>query len=39
MRSGSDALLPAATLDEDAWEDLLSYIEERQRGSSSKPAS
>ncbi len=30
MTTGSGAILPAATLDEDAWEDLLSYIEERQ---------
>ncbi len=30
MSTGSTAILPAATLDEDAWEDLLSYIEERQ---------
>jgi len=30
MSPGSLAILPAATLDEDAWEDLLSYIEERQ---------
>ena len=30
MSPGSPAILPAATLDEDAWEDLLSYIEERQ---------
>ncbi len=30
MTTGSTALLPAATLDEDAWEDLLSFIEERQ---------
>ncbi len=32
MSTGSTAILPAATLDEDAWEDLLSYIEERQVG-------
>ena len=30
MSTGSTAILPAATLDEDAWEDLLSFIEERQ---------
>ncbi len=30
MSTGSAAILPAATLDEDAWEDLLSFIEERQ---------
>jgi hypothetical protein len=30
MSTGSTAILPIATLDEDAWEDLLSYIEERQ---------
>lgn len=30
MRTDSAALLPAATLDEDAWKDLLSFIEERQ---------
>jgi hypothetical protein len=30
MRTGSAALLPATTLDEDAWEDLLSFIEERR---------
>ncbi len=30
MTTGSAALLPAATLDEDAWEDLLSFIEERR---------
>ncbi len=28
--SGSAALVPSATLDEDAWEDLLSFIEERR---------
>ncbi len=30
MNTGSTAILPAATLDEDAWEDLLSFIEERR---------
>jgi hypothetical protein len=30
MTAGSAAILPAATLDEDAWEDLLSFIEERR---------
>ncbi len=30
MSTGSTALLPSATLDEDAWEDLLSFIEERR---------
>jgi hypothetical protein len=30
MSTGSTAILPIATLDEDAWEDLLSFIEERQ---------
>jgi len=30
MSTGSTAILPLATLDEDAWEDLLSFIEERQ---------
>jgi TIR domain/SIR2-like domain len=30
MSTGSTAILPAATLDEDAWEDLLSFIEERR---------
>ncbi len=30
MSSGSTALLPAAMLDEDAWEDLLSFIEEKR---------
>ncbi len=30
MKTDSTAILPSATLDEDAWEDLLSYIEERR---------
>ncbi len=30
MSSGSAAALPMSTLDEDAWEDLLSFIEERR---------
>ena len=30
MTVSSAAILPAATLDEDAWEDLLSFIEERR---------
>jgi hypothetical protein len=30
MASGSAAALPATTLDEDAWDDLLSFIEERR---------
>ncbi|MGB6450957.1 MAG: toll/interleukin-1 receptor domain-containing protein [Steroidobacteraceae bacterium] len=30
MSTRSTAILPTATLDEDAWEDLLSYIEERR---------
>ena len=30
MNTGSTAILPAATLDDDAWEDLLSFIEERR---------
>jgi hypothetical protein len=30
MSTGSTAILPTATLNEDAWEDLLSYIEERR---------
>jgi hypothetical protein len=30
MNVGSAAILPAATLDDDSWEDLLSYIEERR---------
>ncbi len=30
MRTGSAAILSTATLDEDAWEDLLSFIEERR---------
>ncbi len=30
MTASSAAILPAATLDEDAWEDLLSFIEERR---------
>jgi hypothetical protein len=30
VNTGSAALLPGATLDEDAWEDLLSFIEERR---------
>jgi hypothetical protein len=30
IRTGSFATLPTTTLDEDAWEDLLSYIEERR---------
>ncbi len=30
MNTGSTAILPAATLDDDAWDDLLSFIEERR---------
>ncbi|MGB6450280.1 MAG: toll/interleukin-1 receptor domain-containing protein [Steroidobacteraceae bacterium] len=30
MSTGSIAILPASTLDEDAWDDLLSFIEERR---------
>ncbi len=30
MSTGSPAILPVASLDEDAWEDLLSFIEERR---------
>ncbi len=30
MTTGSAAILPTATLDEDAWEDLLSFVEERR---------
>ncbi len=30
MKTDSTAILPAATLDDDAWEDLLSFIEERR---------
>jgi hypothetical protein len=30
MTTGSTASLPATTLDEDAWEDLLSFMEERR---------
>ena len=30
MSTGATALLPGTTLDEDAWEDLLSFIEERR---------
>ncbi|MGH8260705.1 MAG: toll/interleukin-1 receptor domain-containing protein, partial [Steroidobacteraceae bacterium] len=30
MNTGSTAILPIATLDEDAWDDLLSFIEERR---------
>jgi hypothetical protein len=30
IRTGTFAIPPATTLDEDAWEDLLSYIEERR---------
>ncbi|MGB6450154.1 MAG: hypothetical protein WBE92_05325, partial [Steroidobacteraceae bacterium] len=30
MTTGSAVPLPTTTLDEDAWEDLLSFIEERQ---------
>ena len=30
IRTGSFAALPTTTLDEDAWEDLLSFIEERR---------
>lgn len=30
MNTGSLAIVPTATLDEDAWEDLLSFIEERR---------
>ncbi len=30
MTTGSTSIQPAATLDEDAWEDLLSFIEERR---------
>ncbi len=30
MSTGSTAILPIATLDDDAWEDLLSFIEEKR---------
>jgi hypothetical protein len=30
MSTGATALLPISTLDDDAWDDLLSYIEERR---------
>ncbi len=30
MSAGSAAALPVTTLDDDAWEDLLSFIEERR---------
>ena len=30
MSYGSTALAPMSTLDDDAWEDLLSFIEERR---------
>ncbi len=30
MNTGSTAILPIASLDEDAWDDLLSFIEERR---------
>jgi hypothetical protein len=30
MSSGSAATMPISSLDDDAWEDLLSFIEERR---------